>query len=142
MALWLFKVEPDCYSFADLKRDKKTNWDGVSNAAAQKNLRAVAKGDRVLYYHTGDEKAVVGIAEVIGGPTIDPADDAGKKVYVTVKPVTALAAPVTLAAIKADPAFAGWELVRLPRLSVMPVTVEYWARVEELAGVRRNEPGV
>lgn len=133
MALWLFKVEPDCYSFADLTRDKKTDWDGVANAVAQKHLRAAAKGDRVLYYHTGDEKAVVGVAEVVAGPTPDPADEAGKRVLVTLKPVKALANPVTLAAIKADPAFAGWELVRLPRLSVMPVTPEQWARVEELA---------
>jgi predicted RNA-binding protein with PUA-like domain len=133
MALWLFKVEPDCYSYADLTRDKKTNWDGVANAVAQKNLRAAAKGDRVLYYHTGDEKAVVGVAEVTAGPSPDPADEAGKRVFVTLKPVKALANPVTLATIKADPAFAGWELVRLPRLSVMPVTPEQWARVEELA---------
>ena len=133
MACWLFKVEPDCYSFADLTRDKTTTWDGVSNAVAQKHLRAVAKGDRVLYYHTGDEKAVVGIAEAATAATPDPTDEAGKKVVVTIKPVKALKTPVTLAAIKADPAFAGWELVRLPRLSVMPVTAEQWARVEELA---------
>lgn len=133
MALWLLKVEPDCYSFADLTRDKKTDWDGVSNAVAQKHLRATAKGDRVLYYHTGDEKSVVGIAEVIAGPSPDPADETGKRVLVTLKPVKKLANPVTLAAIKADPAFAGWELVRLPRLSVMPVTPAQWARVEELA---------
>ncbi len=133
MALWLFKVEPDCYSFADLTRDKKTTWDGVANAAAQKNLRAVAKGDRVLFYHTGDEKAVVGVMEVTAGPTPDPADEAGKRVVVAVKPLRALATPVTLAAIKADPAFAGWDLIRLPRLSVMPVTAEQWARVEALA---------
>ena len=133
MAFWLFKVEPDCYSYADLTRDKKTNWDGVSNAAAQKNLRAVAKGDKVFLYHTGDEKSVVGVMEVTAGPTPDPADEAGKRVMVGVKPVKALATPVTLAAIKADPAFADWELVRLPRLSVMPVSAEQWARVEELA---------
>ncbi|HYH66223.1 MAG TPA: EVE domain-containing protein [Urbifossiella sp.] len=134
MAFWLFKVEPGCYSYADLTRDKKTNWDGVSNAAAQKNLRAVAKGDRVFLYHTGDEKSVVGVMEVTVGPTPDPGDEAGKKVFVTVKPVKELAAPVSLATIKADPAFAGWDLVRLPRLSVMPVSAEQWARVEELAG--------
>ncbi|HEX4611666.1 MAG TPA: EVE domain-containing protein [Urbifossiella sp.] len=133
MAFWLFKVEPDCYSFADLKRDGKTTWGGVSNAVVQKNLRAVAKGDRVFFYHTGDEKAVVGVMEVTAGPAPDPGDETGKRVAVTVKPVKALDAPVTLAAIKADPAFAGWELVRLPRLSVMPVTPEQWARVEELA---------
>jgi predicted RNA-binding protein with PUA-like domain len=134
MAHWLFKVEPDCYSFADLTRDGQTTWDGVANAVAQKHLRAVAKGDKVFLYHTGGEKAVVGVMEVTAGPTPDPGDEAGKRVAVTVKPVRALASPVTLAAIKADTAFAGWDLVRLPRLSVMPVTAEQWARVEELAG--------
>ncbi len=133
MAFWLFKVEPGCYSYADLTRDKKTNWDGVSNAAAQKNLRAVAKGDKVFLYHTGDEKSVVGVMEVTVGPTVDPSDEAGKKVFVTVKPVKKLASPVSLATIKADAAFTGWDLVRLPRLSVMPVSAEHWARVEDLA---------
>src|SRR4051812_32708293 len=121
MALWLFKEEPESYSFADLQRDGSAVWDGVTNALAQKHLRAVKAGDRVLYYHTGDEKAVVGVAEVTAGPSPAPDDPAGKLVVVTVKPVRALKKPVTLAAIKADPAFAGWELVRVPRLSVMPV---------------------
>jgi predicted RNA-binding protein with PUA-like domain len=133
MALWLFKVEPDCYSFADLKRDKSTVWDGVTNALAQKHLRSVTKGDRVLYYHTGDEKAVVGVAEVTAGPTPDPSDPAGKLVVVTVKPVRALKRPVTLAEIKADAAFAGWELVRVPRLSVMPVSEGQWSAVEAMS---------
>jgi predicted RNA-binding protein with PUA-like domain len=133
MALWLFKCEPDCYSFADLKRDKKTVWDGVTNALAQKHLRSVAKGDKVLYYHTGDDKAVVGVAEVTAGPTPDPADPAGKLVVVTIKPVRALKHPVPLAAIKADAAFADWELVRIGRLSVMPVSEGRWERIEEMS---------
>lgn len=132
MACWLFKVEPDCYSFADLVRDGSTVWDGVANAVAQKHLRATQPGDRVLYYHTGDEKAVVGVAEVAAAPSPDPGDPAGKRVAVTVKPVRALAKPVTLAAVKADGAFAGWELVRQPRLSVMPVPEELWERIERL----------
>lgn len=133
MALWLFKQEPGCYSFADLRRDGSTTWDGVTNALAQKHLRAVKKGDRVLFYHTGDEKAVVGVMEVTAGPTPDPADETGKRVLVTVKPVRGLKNPVPLAAIKADPVFAGWELVRMARLSVMPVSEELWKRIEEMA---------
>ena len=133
MALWLFKQEPGCYSFADLRRDGSTTWDGVTNALAQKHLRAVKKGDRVLFYHTGDEKAVVGVMEVTAGPNPDPADETGKRVAVTVKPVRALKHPVTLAAIKADPAFAGWELVRMARLSVMPLSPELWEKIEEMS---------
>ena len=132
MAFWLFKTEPDCYGYADLKSDGSTAWDGVTNAAAQKNLRAVRAGDRVFCYHTGDQKSVVGIMEVVGDPAPDPADDAGKRVLVTVRPVRALINPVALATIKADPALSGWELARLPRLSVVPVTAGQWARVEEL----------
>ncbi|MBX9580408.1 MAG: EVE domain-containing protein [Gemmataceae bacterium] len=132
MAFWLFKVEPDCYSFADLTRDGSTVWDGVANAVAQKHLRAAKAGDRAFFYHTGDEKAVVGVMEVVADPTPDPGDPAGKRVAVTVKPVRALAKPVTLATIKADGAFADWELVRLPRLSVMPVPEGVWKRIEEM----------
>jgi len=133
MALWLFKQEPGCYSFAELQRDGSTTWDGVTNALAQKHLRAVKKGDRVLLYHTGDEKAVVGVMEVTAGPSPDPADATGKRVVVTVKPVRGLKTPVTLAAIKADPAFAGWELVRMARLSVMPLSPELWEKIEEMS---------
>lgn len=133
MALWLFKQEPDCYGFADLQRDGGTTWDGVANALAQKHLRATRPGDRVFFYHTGKEKAVVGVMRVTGGPHPDPADATGRAVVVAVEPVRALAHPVTLAAIKADPAFADWELVRVARLSVMPVTARQWARVEELS---------
>jgi predicted RNA-binding protein with PUA-like domain len=133
MALWLFKQEPDCYSFADLQKDGSTTWDGVANAVAQKHLRAVRKGDRVLFYHTGHEKAVVGVMQVTGDPIPAPDDETGKLVVVTVKPVRKLKNPVPLATIKADPAFAGWELVRLPRLSVMPVSEELWERIEALS---------
>ncbi|MBX9627246.1 MAG: EVE domain-containing protein [Gemmataceae bacterium] len=133
MANWLFKTEPDCYSFADLARDGSTVWDGVANPVAQKHLRAAKPGDRAFLYHTGGEKAVVGVMEVTAGPTPDPGDPAGKRVVVTVKPVKPLGRPVTLAAIKADGAFADWELVRLPRLSVMPVPAELWGRIEDMA---------
>ena len=113
MALWLFKEEPGSYSFADLQRDGSTTWSGVTNALAQKHLRAVKKGDRVFFYHTGDEKAVVGVMQVTADPKPDPDDATGKRVVVTVKPVRKLKHPVTLAAIKADKAFAEWELVRI-----------------------------
>src|SRR5579871_3768271 len=106
MANWLFKEEPSCYSFADLERDGSTTWSGVTNALAQKHLRSIKKGDRVFFYATGDEKAVVGIMEVTSDPTPDPDDEAGKRVVVTVKAIRKLEVPVTLAAIKADKAFA------------------------------------
>jgi predicted RNA-binding protein with PUA-like domain len=133
MARWLFKVEPTCYNFADLERDGTTLWDGVTNALARKNLRQVQPGDRIWYYHTGDEKAIVGLMEAVSGPQPDPNDDDPKSVVVEVRPVKRLRSPVPLARIKDDPLLADWELVRLPRLSVMPVSEIQWRRVEELA---------
>jgi predicted RNA-binding protein with PUA-like domain len=133
MARWLFKVEPDCYSFADLERDRTTLWDGVTNALARKHLRQVQPGDRIWFYHTGDEKAVVGLMEAVTGPQPDPNGDDPKAVVVEVKPVKRLKNSVPLARIKDDPLLADWELVRLPRLSVMPVSEAQWRRVEELA---------
>jgi predicted RNA-binding protein with PUA-like domain len=132
MALWLFKEEPDTYSFADLQRDGSTTWTGVANPQAQKNLRSIKKGDRVLFYHTGKEKAVVGVMEVTADPAPDTGDASGKRVAVTVKPIRKLKTPVTLAAIKADKAFAKWELVKQARLSVMPVPEELWVKIEKM----------
>lgn len=132
MARWLFKEEPTHYSFADLQRDKRATWTGVSNALARQHLRLVKKGDRVLYYHTGKEKAIVGEMKVVTGPKPDPDSDDPKAVVVEVAPVRAFVRAVSLATIKADEALADWELVRLPRLSVMPVTESQWRRVEEL----------
>ena len=133
MALWVFKQEPKCYSFADLQRDGRTVWDGVGNALARKHLRQVKRGDRVLFYHTGAEKAVVGVMRAAADARPAPtADDAGA-VVVEVEPVRPLARPVSLAEIKKRPALAGWELARLPRLSVMPATEAQWRRVEELS---------
>ena len=133
MARWLFKSEPDCYAYADLERDGTTLWDGVSNALARKHLRAVQPGDQVLFYHTGDEKAVVGVMTAVSGPQPDPGADDPKAVVVQVQPSRKFATPVTLAAVKADPTFSDWELVRQPRLSVMPVTDAQWKRVEAMA---------
>ena len=133
MARWLFKQEPDCYSFADLQKDGSTLWDGVTNALAQKHLRSIKKGDKVFFYHTGDEKAVVGIMEVIAAPEPLADDATGKLVAVKVKPTKKLKTPVTLAAIKADEAFQEWELVRISRLSVMPVSDEIWKKIEAMS---------
>src|SRR5258708_37005320 len=118
MAFWLFKQEPSCYRLADLERDGRTTWDGISNATALKNLRAVKKGDKVLFYHTGDEKSVVGVMEVASDPRPDPANEKGVVLDGTF--VKRLESPVPLAAIKADAAFKDWELVRISRLSVVP----------------------
>jgi predicted RNA-binding protein with PUA-like domain len=130
---WLFKEEPSHYSFDALVNDKKTMWSGVKNPLAQKHLHAVKKGDRIFYYHTGDEKAVVGIATALGDAYTDPADKTGKLAVVDVAPVKKLARPVTLGEIKADPAFKEFALVRISRLSVMPVADAHWKRIEKMS---------
>jgi predicted RNA-binding protein with PUA-like domain len=130
---WLFKEEPANYSFDALAKDKKTVWSGVKNPLAQKHLRSVKKGDAIFYYHTGDEKAVVGIARAMDDAYPDPADKSGKAAVVDVAPVKKLERPVTLAEIKADPAFKDFALVRISRLSVMPVTADQWRRIEKLS---------
>jgi predicted RNA-binding protein with PUA-like domain len=133
---WLFKEEPDHYNFADLQRDGSTVWDGVVNAAARLQLRKVKPGDRVLYYHTGNERAIVGEMRVVEGPLADPTSDDPKAVAVKVEAVRRWPRSVTLAQIKAEASLAGWDLIRLPRLSVMPVTAQQWRQVEELANSR------
>jgi predicted RNA-binding protein with PUA-like domain len=130
---WLFKEEPTHYSYDELVKDKKTMWSGVKNPLAQKHLRSVRKGDRIFYYHTGDEKAVVGICKALGDAYADPADKAGKASVVDVAPVQKLTRPVTLAEIKADSSFKDFPLVRISRLSVMPVTDAEWARIEKMS---------
>lgn len=130
---YLFKEEPSNYSYDDLARDGRTSWTGVRNPVAQKHLRTVKKGDRIFFYHTGREKAVVGIAKAAGDAYPDPEDKAGKLYAVDVVPVKKLKAPVTLAAIKADRAFASFALTRVPRLSVMPVTDAEWDRIVGMA---------
>ena len=129
---WLFKEEPAHYSFEDFVKDGKTVWSGVRNPLAQKHLHAVRKGDRIFYYHTGDEKAVVGIAKAIGDAYADPEDPAGKRAAVDVAPVRKLRRPVTLAEIKSDSAFKDFALVRISRLSVMPVSDSEWTLIEKL----------
>lgn len=129
---WLFKEEPTHYSFDALVADRRTVWSGVKNPLAQKHLHAVAKGDRIFYYHTGDEKAIVGIAKALGNAYPAPDDRAGKQAVVDIAPVKKLARPVTLAEIKADARFRNFPLVRIARLSVMPVSDAEWARIEQM----------
>jgi predicted RNA-binding protein with PUA-like domain len=130
---WLFKEEPSNYSFDAFTKDKQTVWSGVKNPVAQKNLHAVKKGDRIFYYHTGKEKSVVGIAKALGDAYPDPKDKTGKAAVVDIGPVQKLARPVTLAEIKADASFKTFALVRISRLSVMPVTDDEWSRIEAKA---------
>jgi predicted RNA-binding protein with PUA-like domain len=127
---WLFKEEPSHYSFDQLKKDGGTVWSGVKNPLAQKHLGSVRKGDRIFYYHTGNEKAIVGIARAAADAYRENGDGA---FVVEVKPVERLPHPVTLADIKASGRFASFPLVRLPRLSVMPVSDQEWKALEEMA---------
>ena len=130
---WLFKEEPGNYSFDAFVKDKKAVWSGVKNPLAQKHLRSVRKDDAIFYYHTGDEKSVVGIARAMRDAYPDPDDKGGKAFVVDIAPVKKLARPVTLKEIKADPAFKDFALVRISRLSVMPVSAAEWRRIETLS---------
>lgn len=127
MAFWLIKSEPESYSWDDLVRDGQTEWDGVRNNAARLHLRAMRAGDEAFFYRSVIEPAVVGIVRVSRGPGPDPRDPAW--VSAQVKPVRALARPVTLKAIKAEPTLAAMELLRQSRLSVAPVRDEEWQRI-------------
>lgn len=134
MKYWLVKTEPDCYSFADLVRDKRTTWDGVTNSWALQFLRQISKGDRVFIYHTGKEKAIAGVAEVMKAPYADPNESDEKLAVVDLKPVKALARPVSLAEIKKDRRFADFELVKFSRLAVMPVSPERYEMLLTMGG--------
>jgi predicted RNA-binding protein with PUA-like domain len=127
--MWLLKTEPGEYSYDELEREKGGRWDGVRNPVALRNLRAMKEGDRLLVYHTGDEKAVVGLAEVAREAYPDPKAKAGRLVVVDVEPRGRLARPVTLAEMKAMPEFASSPLVRQGRLSVVPLTAAQWKAV-------------
>lgn len=133
-AFWIVKSEPSTYAFADLERDGRTVWDGIRNAQALIHLRAMRKGDRVLFYHTGDEKALVGLARVAAAPYPDPKESDPRRAVVDLSAERSLARAVPLAAIRADPAFGTLGLVRHTRLSVMPVTPEQWTRLLQLGG--------
>lgn len=134
MAAWLFKTEPSDYAFADLVREKRVVWEGVSNALALIHLRKVKKGDVVVIYHTGAEKRAVGLAVAAGDPYADPKLDDAKRAVVDLEPGKALPASVALATFKTDAVLKATELVRNSRLSVMPLTEPQLARVLQLAG--------
>jgi predicted RNA-binding protein with PUA-like domain len=130
---WLFKTEPSVYSYRQLVQDKKTVWDGVANNLALKNLRDIKKGDRIFIYHTGDEKAAVGIARALSGAYADPEKKDPRLLVVDVEPVKALPRPVRLAEVKAHPKLKNFDLVRNSRLSIMKVTDEQWELIERMA---------
>jgi predicted RNA-binding protein with PUA-like domain len=132
MNSWLVKTEPTAYSFGELTAEKKTLWSGVKNPQAQLNLRAMKRGDQVAVYHTGGEKAVVGLAVVTAAPSPDPTDKDGKRVAVELSPVGPLAAPVTLSTLRAEPGFATSPLITQGRLSVVPLTAAQWKRLSTL----------
>lgn len=137
MAYWLVKSEPDAYSWEQLVKDKKTEWTGVRNYAARLNLRAMKKGDKVLYYHSNIGTNIVGVAEVIKEHYQDPSTDDERWVAVDLKPVKKLKNPVSLNDAKADKRLADMALIRLGRLSVQPVTEEEWSVVMELSGDKK-----
>ncbi len=131
MARWLVKQEPSAYSYADLEREGATRWDGVHHPLALRHLRAMRPGDEGIFYHTGAERACVGTLRVVGRPAPDPGDARGSWT-VDVAVGRRFDRPVPLAQIRGDPAFRGFELLRLGRLSVMPVPAPYWRRIVAL----------
>ena len=130
---WLFKTEPSVYPFQQLQKDKKTVWDGVANNLALKNLKDIKKGDWIFIYHTGDEKAAVGVAKALGGAYPDPSKNDPKLLVVDVEAGKPLAKPVTLGEVKAHPKLKTFDLVRNSRLSIMKVTDEQWEIMEGMA---------
>lgn len=133
MAYWLFKQEPSTYNYSQLEKDCMTVWDGVSNNLALKHLRNVKRGDKAIFYHTGDERQAVGIMEIVSDPYVDPKKENKSLVVVNVKPERKLKKPMTLEQFKTDSAFANWELVRISRLSVMPVPEKLWERIMRMS---------
>ncbi len=131
MAYWLFKQEPLSYTYSQLETDGKTVWDGVENNLALKHLRNVKGGDQILFYHTGKEKRIVGIMQASSAAY----QDSQGKTVVDVKPVASLPKPVPLETIKSDKSFSSWELVKISRLSVMPVPLELWKKIQKLGGL-------
>lgn len=134
MKYWLLKTEPSTYSYADLARDGSTPWDGVKNNTAQMHLRAMNAGDRAFIYHTGDEKQIVGIAEITSAPYPDPKQPGTKLVVVDVRAERAIKTPVTLSTLKSRDEFTDFDLVTNSRLGVMPVSRERWHIILSFAG--------
>ena len=138
MAYWFLKSEPTAYGFERLQREGRAVWDGIRNAQALIHIRAMNRGDRALFYHTGAEKAVVGTVRIDSAPYADPGAGDPKLAVVDIVPDRALDRPVTLVQLKADPAFRTLGLVRHSRLSVGPVTAEQWTRILGIAGGRQR----
>ena len=136
MAYWLIKSEPSAYSWDQFVKDKKTSWTGVRNAQAQINLKAMKVGDRAFFYHSGEGKEIVGIAEVTKTAYPDTTDKDGKSMTVDFKAVEPVKKAVTLAEIKADPKFKEMKLVRQSRLSVSPVSDEHWKLLMKMSGTK------
>jgi predicted RNA-binding protein with PUA-like domain len=130
---WLLKTEPGTYSFEDLEREGRAVWDGVTNNLALKHIRGMKKGDQAFIYHTGDEKSVVGLAEVVSDPYPDPKSSDTRLAVVDLQAGRKLPKPVSLSEIKSKPAFADFPLVRLPRLSVVPVTEAQWRLLMDMS---------
>lgn len=135
MSYWILKTDSAVYPFDQLEKDRKTTWDGVSNAVALKHIRSMQPGDRLLIYHSGDTKELVGLASVTSQPYTDPKKNDAKLAVVDVQVDRRLPRAVSLASIKADPAFAELGLVRQPRLSVIPVSEQLWPRLLAMAGL-------
>jgi predicted RNA-binding protein with PUA-like domain len=133
MAYWLIKSEPSAYAWSTFVKDKRTNWSGVRNYQAASNLKAMKKGDQAFFYHSNEGLEIVGIAEVVKEAYPDDSDATGKFVMVDVKPVKALAKPVTLKDIKADALLKNMALVKQSRLSVSPVTADEWKKIIKLS---------
>jgi predicted RNA-binding protein with PUA-like domain len=136
MNYWLLKSEPSSYSWDQLVKDGHTNWNGVRNATAVNNLKAMKKGDRAFFYHSNEGLEIVGIAEIRKEFYPDPADKTGRFGMVDLAPVMPLKTPVTLATLKADPRFHDLALVRLSRLSVGPVSAAHWKQICTMGGVK------
>lgn len=131
---WLLKTEPSAYSFQQLAKDKRTTWDGVKNNLALKHLSGIKKGELILIYHTGGEKAAVGVARALSGAYPDPQRKDPKLLVVDIEAVKPLSRPVSLAEMRANARLAQFDLLRLPRLSVMPVGEEQWRVIQQMAG--------
>jgi predicted RNA-binding protein with PUA-like domain len=136
MRYWLLKSEPSAYSRDQLVKDKRTNWSGVRNFQAANNLKAMKIGDRAFFYHSNEGLDIVGIAEIVKEAYPDPSDKTGRFVMVDVKPLMPVKAPVTLAAIKAEPKLKDLALVKQSRLSVVPVNEAEWSIITKMAGIK------
>ena len=134
MPHWLLKTEPESYSWQDLRRERRTVWDGISNPLALKNMRAASRGDEVIIYHTGRERRAMGLARITRPAYPDPKLDDPRRLVINISAGKPLAEPVTLVNIKTDPAFRGWDLLRLSRLSFVPVPSDMWRRLLEISG--------